>query len=107
MQSISFTPQSITLDPVSRIEGHLKVDVVIDMVNARQVVVDAKTTGTMFRGIETILTNRSPLDAPDITQGSAEYVRFLTHLPLHPRWKMPSGCRLPQCTSHAQPRSGR
>jgi hydrogenase large subunit len=68
MQSISFTPQSITLDPVSRIEGHLKVDVVIDTVNGRQVVVDAKTTGTMFRGIETILTNRSPLDAPDITQ---------------------------------------
>ena len=68
MQSISYTAKSITLDPVSRIEGHLKVDVVVDMVDGRQVVVDAKTTGTMFRGIETILTNRSPLDAPDITQ---------------------------------------
>jgi len=48
--------------------GHLKVEVVIDAVNGRQVVVDAKATGTMFRGIETILTNRNPQDAPDITQ---------------------------------------
>lgn len=68
MQSISYTPQAITLDPVSRIEGHLKVEVTIDAVNGRQVVVDAKSTGTLFRGIETILTNRNPLDAPDITQ---------------------------------------
>jgi hydrogenase large subunit len=68
MQSISYTTQSIILDPVSRIEGHLKVEVAIDTVNDRQVVVDAWTTGTMFRGIETILINRNPLDAPDITQ---------------------------------------
>jgi len=68
MQTISYTPQSITLDPVSRIEGHLKVEVVLDQVNGNLVVVDAKSTGTMFRGIETILANRSPLDAPDITQ---------------------------------------
>lgn len=68
MQTISYSPQSITLDPVSRIEGHLKVEVTIDTVNGLQVVVDAKTTGTLFRGIETILANRNPLDAPDITQ---------------------------------------
>jgi hydrogenase large subunit len=68
MQSIGYTTQSITLDPVSRIEGHLKINVTIDTVNNQQVVVDAKATGTLFRGIETILANRSPLDAPDITQ---------------------------------------
>jgi hydrogenase large subunit len=68
MQSLSYTAQSITLDPVSRIEGHLKVEVAVDTVNGRQQVVDAWTTGTMFRGIETILVNRNPLDAPDITQ---------------------------------------
>jgi hydrogenase large subunit len=68
MQAISYTAKSITLDPVSRIEGHLKVDITIDTVNGQQVVIDAKATGTMFRGIETILINRSPLDAPDITQ---------------------------------------
>ena len=68
MQSISYTTQSITLDPVSRIEGHLKIEVTIDNATGRQVVVDAKATGTLFRGIETILANRNPLDAPDITQ---------------------------------------
>jgi hydrogenase large subunit len=30
--------------------------------------VDAHATGTLFRGLENILVNRSPLDAPDITQ---------------------------------------
>ncbi len=68
MQSITYTPKSITLDPVSRIEGHLKIEVTMDTINGRQVVIDAKATGTLFRGIETILANRSPLDAPDITQ---------------------------------------
>src|SRR5512145_807684 len=68
MQSITYTTKSIILDPVSRIEGHLKVEVVLDTVNGRQVVVDAKATGTLFRGIETILMNRNPQDAPDITQ---------------------------------------
>ncbi len=68
MQSITYTTKSIILDPVSRIEGHLKVEVVLDTVNGRQVVVDAKATGTLFRGIETILLNRNPQDAPDITQ---------------------------------------
>jgi hydrogenase large subunit len=56
------------LDPVSRIEGHLKIEVRIDTVNGVQQVVDAKASGTMFRGFEEILKNRSPLDAPHITQ---------------------------------------
>jgi hydrogenase large subunit len=68
MATISLTPQVITLDPVSRIEGHLKAEVVVDYVNGRQQVVEAKLTGTLFRGIEKILENRRPLDAPDITQ---------------------------------------
>ena len=34
----------------------------------RQQVVDAKATGTLFRGFETILANRDPRDAPHITQ---------------------------------------
>ena len=41
MQAITYTTKSIILDPVSRIEGHLKVEVVLDAVNGRQVVVDA------------------------------------------------------------------
>jgi len=64
MGTISYTPQSITLDPVSRVEGHLKVQVTVK----QNSVTDARITGTMFRGIEKILANRTPLDAPDITQ---------------------------------------
>jgi hydrogenase large subunit len=56
------------LDPVSRIEGHLKIEARIDTVNGVQQVVDVKATGTMFRGFEEILKTRSPLDAPHITQ---------------------------------------
>jgi hydrogenase large subunit len=68
MGTISVTPLVITVDPVSRIEGHLKVEVTIEKVDGEQQVVDAKVSGTMFRGIEKVLENRSPLDAPDITQ---------------------------------------
>ncbi|MEK7409443.1 MAG: nickel-dependent hydrogenase large subunit [Acidobacteriota bacterium] len=68
MASITLTPQALGIDPVSRIEGHLKVDAVVDFVNGRQQVVEARLSGTLFRGFEKILENRPPLDAPDITQ---------------------------------------
>jgi len=56
------------LDPVSRLEGHLRVEVTIETVNNQQQVIDARATGTMFRGFEMILQGRPPLDAPHITQ---------------------------------------
>ena len=55
------------IDPISRIEGHLKVEVDIDTVNGVQQVVDARSTGTLFRGFERILEGRDPRDAPIIT----------------------------------------
>lgn len=59
---------TIKIDPVTRIEGHLKIEVTIETVNNVQQVIDAKSSGTMFRGFEKILLNRNPLDAPHITQ---------------------------------------
>ncbi len=56
------------IDPVTRIEGHLKVKVTIDSVNGRLQVVDAWSSGTLFRGIENVLLNRHPWDAQQITQ---------------------------------------
>ena len=56
------------MDPVTRIEGHMKVEISIDTVAGRREVVDARCTGTLFRGFETLLLGRSPLDAPVITQ---------------------------------------
>jgi hydrogenase large subunit len=54
----------ITIDPVTRIEGHLRIDVQVD----GGVVRDAWSSGTMWRGIETILQGRDPRDAWVFTQ---------------------------------------
>lgn len=56
------------MDPVTRIEGHMKVEVTIDAVGGTTQIVDAKCTGTLFRGFETILQGRDPNDAPAITE---------------------------------------
>ncbi len=56
--------KKITIDPVTRIEGHLKVKVEAD----NGVVTKAYSAGEMFRGWELILKGRSPLDAPMLTQ---------------------------------------
>lgn len=56
------------VDPVTRIEGHMKVEVAIDTVGGVQQVVDARITGTQFRGFETILKGRDPKDAAYVTQ---------------------------------------
>ena len=61
--------QTITvMDPVTRIEGHMKVEIAIDSNGGQQQIVDARCTGTLFRGFETLLNGRSPLDGPIITQ---------------------------------------
>ena len=56
------------IDPLTRVEGHLKVQVTIDTVKGKQQVVDAQCTGTQFRGFEKILIGRDTRDAPYITQ---------------------------------------
>ncbi len=55
------------IDPITRIEGHLKVEIDIDTVNGVQQVVDARAVGTLFRGFEILLQGRDPRDAPLIT----------------------------------------
>jgi len=54
----------IVIEPVTRIEGHLKIETVVE----DGVVKDAKSSGTLFRGIELILRGRDPRDAQVITQ---------------------------------------
>ena len=55
------------IDPITRIEGHLKIEVKIDTVNGVQQVVDAYSVGTLFRGFEKLLEGRAPRDATIIT----------------------------------------
>ncbi len=59
---------TITIDPVTRIEGHLEIKVTVDTVRGEQQVVDAHAAGTMFRGFEVILVGRDPRDAAQYTQ---------------------------------------
>ncbi len=50
----------VVVDPVTRIEGHLRVEAMLD---ERGVVKDAMSSGTMWRGLEVILKGRDPRDA--------------------------------------------
>ena len=52
--------KKIVIDPITRIEGHLRAEVEIDENN---VVKEAYVSGQLFRGIEIILKGRDPRDA--------------------------------------------
>ncbi len=54
----------ITVDPITRIEGHLRIDVEVN----GGAVQDSWSSGQMFRGIEIILQGRDPRDAWLFTQ---------------------------------------
>ena len=105
----------IVVDPVTRIEGHLRVEAVVE----NGVITDAFSSGTMIRGLEKILIGRDPRDAWAITErvcGVCTTVHALAsvprsgrragHLgsadggadPQHHDWP-PSTCRITWCTS--------
>ncbi|RKY14120.1 MAG: nickel-dependent hydrogenase large subunit [Planctomycetota bacterium] len=54
----------VAIDPITRIEGHLRVDAVVEDGE----VVEVRCGGTLFRGFEIILRGRDPRDAQQITQ---------------------------------------
>jgi hydrogenase large subunit len=54
----------IVIDPITRIEGHLKIECEVE--NGK--VVNAWSSGTMWRGIEVILQGRDPREAWIFTQ---------------------------------------
>jgi hydrogenase large subunit len=55
----------IVVDPITRIEGHLRIEVNVDGSN---VIRNAVSTGTMWRGLEVILKGRDPRDAWAFTE---------------------------------------
>ena len=72
--SVTKTPNGYTLndggrrvvvDPVTRIEGHMRCEVNLDENN---VIRNAVSTGTMWRGLEVILHGRDPRDAWAFTE---------------------------------------
>jgi hydrogenase large subunit len=58
-------PRRVVVDPVTRIEGHLRIEAETD---AQGVITRASSSGTMVRGIEIILKGRDPRDAWAFTQ---------------------------------------
>ena len=50
----------VVVDPVTRIEGHMRCEV---NVNDQNIITNAVSTGTMWRGLEVILKGRDPRDA--------------------------------------------
>jgi hydrogenase large subunit len=50
----------IVIDPVTRIEGHLRIEAALDSENT---ITEAYSAGTMVRGIENILKKRDPREA--------------------------------------------
>jgi hydrogenase large subunit len=57
--------QRLVVDPITRIEGHLRIEAEAD---ANNVITHAYSSGTMVRGIEIILRGRDPREAWAFTQ---------------------------------------
>ncbi len=77
----AMTPKSnfsgpIVVDPITRIEGHLRIEVEVE--NGK--IKDARSSSQLFRGLEIILKGRDPRDAQHFTQrscGVCTYVHAL------------------------------
>ncbi len=57
--------QRVIIDPITRIEGHLRIEVEVDENNVIQ---NAFSSSTLWRGLETIVKNRDPRDAGFLMQ---------------------------------------
>ncbi|MBQ4567814.1 MAG: nickel-dependent hydrogenase large subunit [Desulfovibrio sp.] len=69
MSEVIKAPQSdysgpVVVDPLTRIEGHLRVEVEVEKGKIKE----ARSCGTLFRGLENILKGRDPRDAQHFTQ---------------------------------------
>ncbi len=69
MSEVIKAPQSdytgpVVVDPLTRIEGHLRIEVEVEKGKIKE----ARSCGTLFRGLELILTGRDPRDAQHFTQ---------------------------------------
>ncbi|MDN5370258.1 MAG: quinone-reactive Ni/Fe-hydrogenase large subunit, partial [Shewanella sp.] len=57
--------QRVVIDPITRIEGHLRIEVEVDEHNVIQ---KAWASSTLWRGIEVILKGRTPMDVGLLVQ---------------------------------------
>lgn len=69
----------VVVDPVTRIEGHLRVEAVVEDGK----IIDVRSSSQLFRGLEIILKGRDPRDAQHFTQrscGVCTYVHALASI---------------------------
>ncbi|PKN63414.1 MAG: hydrogenase 2 large subunit [Deltaproteobacteria bacterium HGW-Deltaproteobacteria-15] len=82
----------ITIDPITRIEGHLRIEVEV----AGGKVVNAWSSGQMFRGIEMILQGRDPKDAHHFVQRSCGVCTYTHALSSVRAVESAAGIRIPE-----------
>jgi len=58
----------LKIDPLVRIEGHVKVEVDINDTTGVIAANGVHVAGTMFRGMENIMAKRDPRDVPVLIQ---------------------------------------
>lgn len=54
----------IVIDPITRIEGHMRVEATVE----NGVITDARSVGTVYRGLEQIVLGKDPRDVPYVTE---------------------------------------
>lgn len=83
----------LIVDPITRIEGHMRCEVNIDEQN---VITNAVSCGTMFRGLEIILQGRDPRDAWRLLNVFVVYVPgyMLWHRCTLSKMRLVSRCRI-------------
>ena len=81
--------ERIVVDPITRIEGHLRIEARMEGENIAQ----AYSSGTMVRGIEIILRGRDPRDAWAFTQRICGVCTLVHGIASVRPWKTPSSTR--------------
>ena len=74
--------RKIVVDPIPRIEGHLRIEATL---NDSNVIENAYSSGTMWRGIEVILKGRDPREV-DRVQAADHTGEYSLHAHVHGAW---------------------
>ena len=82
----------IKIDPITRIEGHLSIEVEVE----NGVVTDAWSAGNMVLGFEIILQDKDPRDAPYITSRICGVCQGVHSIASSHAWMMPSALMYPR-----------
>lgn len=95
------TPQSaftgpIVIDPLTRIEGHLRIEVEVEEGRIK----DARSVSTLFRGLENILIGRDPRDVQHFTQRTCGVCTYSHALASTRALEDAMGIELPKNATH-------